>query len=386
MSSACSINEILDINKRKEYTLTSTFLLQSVLTDRNLSAQSVKVWQLLFNKAKYNSEYKVKLSYSSIAQLLGRSVRSISRYIKELTNRGYLVIISNFKSNGGQLANTLLVRVPQEFIKNAENTNDRKKNVSKENSFNSSKKDTVKTTQNAIKNNIPPDKNDIEDGVKNDIQKNINNDLKKTNNNKNVAVNICNENNNPNLYSPINNKMQESILNYEKEIKFLEEKNISYKEIVTANYKEMASGKLSREDHLLLLEETGKYDSQIFISEHRINYLIGLIEKEKTTKQVVDELAADNSLIQNKPGGKCIPEFTFKRLVKRLESYGYESDKLNVLINEIVFEIRFGSLVKSQDKKEPLDIEMAVNIALKLVREGRWSTPSMLKKSKLLNP
>jgi hypothetical protein len=57
-----------------------------------------------------------------------------------------------------------------------------------------------------------------------------------------------------------------------------------------------------------------------------------------------------------------------------------------VLINEIVFEIRFGSLVKSQDKKDPLDIEMAVNIALKLVREGRWSTPSMLKKSKLLNP
>ncbi len=386
MSSACSINEILDINKRKEYTLTSTFLLQSVLTDRNLSAQAVKVWQLLFNKAKYNSEYKVKLSYSSISQLLGRSVRSISRYIKELTSRGYLVLINNFKSNGGQLANTLFIRVPKELIKNAENTNDRKKNVSKENSFNSSKKDTVKPTQNVIENNIPHDKNDVEDTDKNVIQKNINNDLKKNNNNNDVVVNICNESNNPNLYSLPNEKMQESILNYEKEIKFLEERNLSNKEIVTTNYEKMASGKLSREDHLLLLEETGKFDSQIFISEHRINYLKRLIEKEKAAKKVVDELAADNNLIQNKPGGKCIPEFTFKRLVKILDSYGYESDKLNVLINEIVFEIRFGSLVKSQDKKDPLDIEMAVNIALKLVREGRWSTPSMLKKSKLLNP
>ncbi len=384
MALACSINEILNINQRKEYTLTSTFLLQSVLTDRNLSAQAVKVWQLLFNKAKYNPELKVKLSYSRIAELLGRSVRSIARYVKELTSRGYLVIINNFKSNGGQLANTLLVRVPKEFIKNAENTNDRKKNVSKENSCNSSKKDIVKPIHNAIINNIPHDKYDIEDGVKNDIQKNINNDLKKNNNNKNVVVNICNENNNFNLYSPLNNKMQESILNYVKEIKFLEEKNVSLKEIIDANWKKMADKNISREDHITLLKETGNYDSQVFISEHRINYLKGLIEKEKATKKAVDELAADNSLINNKPGDKCIPEFTFKRLVKKLESYGFESDKLNVLINEIVFEIRFGSLAKSQDQKDPLDIEMAVNIALKLVREGRWSTPSMLKKSKLL--
>jgi hypothetical protein len=51
---ACEATDIFELNKKKEYTLTATCILESVLTNPNLNAQTVKLWQFLFNKASVN--------------------------------------------------------------------------------------------------------------------------------------------------------------------------------------------------------------------------------------------------------------------------------------------------------------------------------------------
>src|SRR5579864_2839205 len=100
-SQPCSSRDILDINKSKEYTLIATTLLENVLTDTRLNAQSVKLWQLLFNQARYNPNLDIKISYSYLSKKLGKSTRTIARYVVTLQNAGYLIVTHNFDKNGG---------------------------------------------------------------------------------------------------------------------------------------------------------------------------------------------------------------------------------------------------------------------------------------------
>ncbi len=55
--------------------------------------------------------------------------------------------------------------------------------------------------------------------------------------------------------------------------------------------------------------------------------------------------------MQSKEGERVLPLFVFKRLVKSLKSYGYCDNMLHILTNEIVFEVRFGSLLTAIEQK-----------------------------------
>ena len=44
----CAVEEILFLNKTKEYTLTATFLLDTILTDTNLNADTAKLGKCYF--------------------------------------------------------------------------------------------------------------------------------------------------------------------------------------------------------------------------------------------------------------------------------------------------------------------------------------------------
>lgn len=107
---SCCAEEILNLNKNKEYTLISTDLLERVLTDTRLNAQTVKLWQILFNKAKYKKDLSTKMSYSYLSKMLNKSVRTIIRYSKTLVKSGYLKIETNFDESGSQRSNTFILK------------------------------------------------------------------------------------------------------------------------------------------------------------------------------------------------------------------------------------------------------------------------------------
>ena len=132
--SYCEVSDIIEINKSKEYTLISTDLLESVLTDTRLNAQTTKLWQILFNKVRYNQNLEIKISYSYLAKSLNKSTRTIARYIVSLQKSGYLIVKHNFDKNGGQRPSTISVRVPTFSIEHAKKRKDRQvKNASDNN-------------------------------------------------------------------------------------------------------------------------------------------------------------------------------------------------------------------------------------------------------------
>ncbi|MEO8402467.1 MAG: hypothetical protein ABI597_11870, partial [Gammaproteobacteria bacterium] len=126
----CLPQDMIEVNRSKEYTLISTSLLESVLTDNRLNAQTTKLWQILFNYARYNPNFEVKISYGCLAKKLGKSTRTIGRYAELLQNTGYLIIKHNFDNKGGQRPSTLFVRVPDISIEHAKKRKDRANNNS----------------------------------------------------------------------------------------------------------------------------------------------------------------------------------------------------------------------------------------------------------------
>jgi hypothetical protein len=121
-------------------------------------------------------------------------------------------------------------------------------------------------------------------------------------------------------------------------------------------------------------------------TEGRLNVIRAAVEQTK--KQIAidfhenqnqSSIKKDSKYILRKPGDRPLSIFSFKRLEKSLKKYNYDADTLNCLINEIVFEARFGSLTTCNQSKMPLELDNAINIALKLIREKRWTTPKLFK-------
>ena len=404
----CLSQDILEINRNKEYTLISTELLENVLTDTQLNAQTSKLWQILFNKARYNSNLEIKISYSYLAKKLNKSTRTIARYVGSLQDAGYLIIQHNFDKNGGQRPSTISVRVPTAFIEHIKSKKDR---VNKKNSFshetlvieggsqqttdpittNTQKPDSFVLCETIIKSSsgqvnapehnhsdecvnvidlmneyyspslqesIPealnePDKIDMGGYDINVIQKDTN---KKEINNNNNVVPIFHDN--------------KQIIDLQNEIDSLE------KQLIKEN-KKLTNIK----DHTLLYEqirENSQIEATLFLRKNFLERIKNEINDKIKKAQYCNNLNNPRFMVDKK-GDRILPLFTFKRLVNSLKSYGYSDNSLHILINEIIFEARFGSLINCNKTNKPLSVDNAINVALKLVREKRWSTPKLLK-------
>ena len=125
-NNCCSSDDIFRLNETKEYVLLSQNILELVLTDTRLTAQTAKLWQLLYSKAKFNNDLGFTISYSYLAKILNKSIRTIARYIANLEECGYLQIQPNFGTNGSRLENTLFVRIPEMTLNTLNATKDRK--------------------------------------------------------------------------------------------------------------------------------------------------------------------------------------------------------------------------------------------------------------------
>ena len=108
---------------------------------------------------------------------------------------------------------------------------------------------------------------------------------------------------------------------------------------------------------------------------------------EKKLQQVESTLARENKLTKDKQyiskleGKRVISPFAFKYLEKNLSAFHSDSFHIAKLLNEIIYEVRFGSLRFSKTTGAEILIQHAINIALKLIREGRWQTPADLCKT-----
>lgn len=406
----CLPEDIIGLNRHKEYTLIATDLLESVLTDTRLNAQTTKLWQILFNKARYNPSLEIKISYSFLGKKLGKSTRTIARYIDSLQNSGYLIVRHNFDTNGGQRPSTIAVRVPEfsiEHIKKkkdrlTKNTLDNNKTcmletkndgASSDSAFQATRSHSTitlisehaeptnvlcETNQHTVKNNIEEQQFsarldtlpesvtiiEIEQQDKSDMGGDDSNVVHKDINKKDI-----NKNNNISVVSFFQEEQKKAVM--QSEIKVLE------KQLADGN-KQLTTLK----DHSQLYDQI-KRNSQAEASLHLLRIALDKmnhdIEVKTNQQKTKSELSNDPHCMLNKTGQREISSFTFKRLANTLRTLGYGGNDLNALINEIIFEARFGSLTNCNKTKNPLSLDKAINIGLKLVRENRWSTPELLK-------
>lgn len=360
---ACNAQEIFELNETKEYTLTCTYLLETVLTDQNLCAHSAKLWQILFNKSRFNEELDVCVSYKQLSSILNKSVRTIQRYVNNLVTMGYLIVGNNFRENGRQSFNTFFVRFPKESIVQAKN---RKNRIIP----------TVDKTQEtgnihvAISNKeVIHNPHDIVDRGEGD---NIGSPID--------IIDQANTINKNNLVVSIDQIVDEKREDYEA-ANHIDDEIHRYEVSLTKAKIELdliTKTWLTEKDHNLKYSlglKVGKIEGEMLHFQDRIKSLKLKKEQCSTHNKQQTKLMDDMNYIQDKAGKRVISSFCFQRLAKGLEMLGYNGKAKNFLINEIVFEARFGSLVKCNKSKLENSLEKSVNIALKLVKEGRWSRP-----------
>ena len=136
---------------------------------------------------------------------------------------------------------------------------------------------------------------------------------------------------------------------------------------------------LPANERYLLTRELGEKESQILSAKQRLEHEREIWKKEQQEQSVNNKLKQDNTCVQKLPGSREITSKQMARLQHRLKTFNLDETDLFQRMNEIVYEIRFGSLVSAQDKQHALSVDHAINIALELLRENRWGTPKGLK-------
>lgn len=399
----CLPQELTEVNKSKEYTLISTHLLESVLTDTRLNAQTTKLWQILFNYARFNPDFAVKISYACLAKKLGKSARTISRYVELLQDTGYLIVKHNFDNKGGQRPSTLSVRVPENTIEHTK----KKKDRHNKNNFNNN--------GTSITEDSGADLIDAEEPLlfSNDLhvpcrtnQRNAH--MERTNQSlpSNAAdrsqshekdwgltsstpevkngrgshdINVLHKDNNKNkdIYKNNNNTVVPFLQNKERTASLQQEIKLLEQQLAEGN-KQLTHIK----DHSQLydqIKKNSRIEAALHLSRIALEKMYRALEENTKQQKSALDLTTNPVFMLNKVGERILPIFTFKRLVHSLKGYGYNGNTLNVMINEIVFEARFGTLTKCSKTKKPISLDNAINIGLKLVREKRWGTPGLLK-------
>lgn len=75
-------------------------------------------------------------------------------------------------------------------------------------------------------------------------------------------------------------------------------------------------------------------------------------------------------------GDRRLSEQDIQLLLTKLKTLNVSTETKNQLANEIIYEARFGSLVKNNQTREENPIKRSINIGCKLIREGQWCRPA----------
>ena len=302
---------------------------------------------------------------------MGKSYRTISRYVATLEKNGYLVLVKNYLDNGCQVANTLLVRFPLNAINAAKSTKDRlsRKTVRHE------KSPSVEINPSST---TPPDKIDYPRGDKTDLHNtNKKHTIRKTNNSNDVVCFPTNKGkqkddsvHNSVSISSINKNAQNSNQAITKAKELIEKLGIERQQ---AEHRWLSEKDMSKK--LKHLEIFGQIESTYLIEYAKLNQLESKLKQIENEQMTEEKLNDDLSYINQINGSRAISPFSFQLLKKELQLLGYEDKVLTRLANEICYEIRFGSLRYCRSTGAETTIQHAIHIALKLVREKRWQTP-----------
>lgn len=430
MATLCSVkHDIIFFSEQKEYTLIPTLFLNHLVADSRLIKGAANLWQILFNFAKGNKELATSVRYKKLADILGKSTKTIIRYVQSLKNAGYLGIQPNYRDNGGKSINTFYLQIPPEILNQLQKAPDRRKNKTTDT--------TVFTNTNPIHSTPAYKEDNSEDSPASALYTkeatSHENVLRETlietpceENDPKSAQNVIEEIETHSDHNPV--KTKETSAQPSSKVSFstpcdsfvttpcdrtVTTINNNLKEILNNNSavvvdqfdinlnlslgcdkaplhtkisainNEIATLEKQETDLAMQSHGKGSQDKLSLFQQRRkiaqtINTLVS--QKDILQAQLKEQSKVHENNIQfekqiSGEGPRQLAGSHAARLEVFLQQTLLTPHQRQQLRQEIIYAIRFGSLVHSCQNKQPMSLGHSLNIALKLVKEGRWERP-----------
>lgn len=373
---------------------------------QNLSASAYRIWHFIRAFAAFDTEsYSANLSQEYIAEKLKCSVKTISRAIGEIKALGLIEVQNNVSKLSGTQANTYFITFPKEAYAQAEATSDKvakfslpcftqqQESVSDEARPSHLEAHTNLNTVPAISMALPmknlpskqPEGMDIIDHtppVKSDVPYRDINFIEKNNNV--VVFDLSKNEEKQDEVSPLQQVQLTTLLTQLKN----ERQSLTTQLAQSSQFK-------SVNDRLSFLKDVlnNRADSNAQEAENKSNHVLQRlndidIEIEQVSKQLEKHniafeklqktqlLHQDPSFVNKLQGDRQLSEQDIQLLLTKLKTLNVSTEAKNQLANEIIYEARFGSLVKNNQTREENPIKRSINIGCKLIRAGQWCTPT----------
>jgi len=366
---------------------------------KKLSSSSYRIWHLIRAYAAFDTEtYSTTLSQEFLAEQLDCSVKTITRAISEIKREGLIHVQNNVSKKTGMGANTYFIVFPEEaYAQTAEQADKTSPLPSIAIDIHAVKANKV--IDSMCKNPIPRNCNsrsltmdniDSNPPVKNDVHNRDYNSREK--NNKSVVVDIFEEQSNSGDYSEetthlerkvkqlitMRHELQNKKQQLEGQLKPFRQTYSSEKRI--QRLKQALCGVKKENDTSLSLNkkvsELFHKRDQLDFQQEQITRQIDCLQTEIQQQQRHQKLHQDPRCIHQLEGQRKLSEQEMTFVFKKLSAFNLSAKRRNQLINEVIFETRFGSLVKNNQTQQENSIKRAINIGCKLIRAGQWGTPS----------
>jgi hypothetical protein len=372
---------------------------------QSLSASAYRVWHFIRAFAAFDTQcYSAKLSQEYIAEKLKCSVKTVSRAISEIKNVGLVDIQSNVSRISGTQANTYFITFPKEAYVQAEATANKVVKFPLPCAANNTGDTTISTPSSTLDIDAEPlvvravskslsvattlprpneskDTIDLTPPVKSDVHNRDYNFIEK--NNKIVVFNLFNQ-----------EEKQEDVLPQQIKLTALltqlkdEKQDLRRQLIQCSQFK-------STDDRLSLLKnvlnnrldsdttKTRQQSSQILKQLDDLDIKIEQVSKqvEKVTvalkwQQKNELLYQDPTFVNKLEGDRQLSEQDIQLVLTKLKALNVSTETKNQLANEVIYEARFGSLVKNNQTQDENPIKRSINIGCKLIRAGQWCRPT----------
>ena len=372
---------------------------------QNLSASAYRVWHFIRAFAAFDTQcYSVKLSQEYIAEKLKCSVKTISRAISEIKNVGLLDIQSNVSRISGTQANTYFITFPKEAYLQAEATSDKvikfplpfAANSADDTSIpalsSSLNVDSESLVVSAVSKSFPvattlpgliesKDTIDLTPPVKNDVHNRDYNFIEK--NNKIVVLDLFKH-----------KEKQQDVLPQQVKLTTLLTQLKDERQDLMSQLTQCSQFK-STDDRLSLLKNVlnNRLDSNTTKAKEQSSHLLKQLDDldikiEQVSKQVENVTVAlkrqqkteflyqDPTFVNKLEGDRQLSEQDIQLILTKLKALNVSAETKNQLANEVIYEARFGSLVKNNQTQTENPIKRSINIGCKLIRAGQWCRPT----------
>lgn len=119
MKSPCKAQVLNYLVSRKEFRVIPVPIWRHVQSNADLSIEARFLWGVLWELCALEHNYEKRLTWSFLSKRVGKSESTVRRWSRSLQRAGYLEITNVFGADGNQLPSMFRIGVPNEIAENA---------------------------------------------------------------------------------------------------------------------------------------------------------------------------------------------------------------------------------------------------------------------------